>query len=322
MLSVFKRGMIGAYQHCAEATFTASLGLVKKPLHDCLKLFARGLDMGRLLSSTEAKIARAKKHLAELEVEVAAFHGRNPYRIETDRNSEPGHELYRFRFVEAIPREWGTVIGDVIHNLRGALDNLATSLAVHNGTTSQTKLKDTYFPIGATKQVFEKRLTNNLASASPAARRIVQRLKPYKGGTDAFWQLNQLDILDKHYSLIPVGASHTRVGMIFDPNRLFAAHFPDKPLPDFKEMLPLYLAPADTQFPLKDGDVVGKYGFGPDPEGKHKPNFQFTFDIAFGEGQIIDGQPVVSSLQQLVDFVERVVAIFRRHILKGEENIP
>jgi hypothetical protein len=89
-----------------------------------------------LLASTRSKIDRAKKHFADLSVEISAYHGRNPYRIVIDTHSEPPKELYRFQFTEAIPCGWGSMIGDVIHNLRSALDTLATALAVLNGTTS------------------------------------------------------------------------------------------------------------------------------------------------------------------------------------------
>ena len=39
-----------------------------------------------MLTSTKAKIDRAKKHLAELSAEIAAYHGRNPYRIVIDKD--------------------------------------------------------------------------------------------------------------------------------------------------------------------------------------------------------------------------------------------
>jgi hypothetical protein len=48
----------------------------------------------------------------------------------------------------------------------------------------------------------------------------------------------------------------------------------------------------------------------------HKNQTELLFEVAFGEGQIIDGQPVLPSLQQLIDFVERVTDIFARRVLK------
>jgi hypothetical protein len=267
-----------------------------------------------LLVGTKLKINRAKKHLAELSAEISAYHGRNPYRIISDKESKPGHELYRIEFIEAIPLEWGTMVGDVIHNLRAALDTLATALVIANGKTSRSVIKNTYFPIGSTQKLFDQKLPKDLRGASDVARQIVQRLKPYKGGTDAFWRLHQLDILDKHTLLIPVGAGHTRVlwkvglaGFFEQMGVTDPAQIPDVP--------PIAFTPAETGYPLKNGDIIFSYGFGPDKEEKNKGDLKFTLGIAFGEGQIVDGQPVVPSLQQLIDFTERVVGIFENRTL-------
>ncbi len=264
-----------------------------------------------LLAGTKSKIGRAKKHLADLGAEISAYHGRTPYRIISDRQSKPGHELYRFEFTEAIPCEWGPVVGDIVHNLRGALDTLATAMVVANGKTSNSVIQNTYFPIGATEQVFNEKLPADLRGASEAARAMVKELKPYKGGTDTFWQLHRLDILDKHTALIPVGAGHTNI--------IWKANFTG-----LREMMgltgsgpdvpPVVFNPNKTQFPLKNGDVVFDYGFGDDKDGKFQGEFKFTFDVAFGEGQIIDGQPLIPCIQQFVDFVERTVEIFDRRL--------
>jgi len=269
-----------------------------------------------LLASTLAKIDRAKKHLGELTGEIGAFHARNPYRIMIDKDSKPGHELHRVRFLEDIPVSWGTIVGDVLHNLRSSLDNLASALVVANGRTGRNVINDAQFPIASSELGFQKSLAA-LKGVSAEAKRVIERLKPYQGGTDAFWRLHRLDNLDKHTVLIPVGASHTSILWKFNTLPGFEAMFADKGgLPaDFvaPELPPMILTPANFQFPLKDGDVIFDYGLGPDTEGKRKGDFQFTIDIAFGEGQVIDGQPVVPSLQQFIDFVERVVDIFARH---------
>ena len=268
-----------------------------------------------LLSSTYAKINRAKKHLADLSAEITAYVGRNPYRIFVDTDSKPLHERYRFFFTEEIPCEWGSMVGDVIHNLRAALDTLATAMTVANGKTSPAIIKKTYFPIGTTKEFFDEKLPKDLRGASDLARKMVARLKPYKGGTDAFWRLHQLDIMDKHTTLIPMGASHSRVLWKVDFTSMFEMMGETDPnnIPD---MPPIAFTPANTQFPLKNGDVVFEYGYANDPDRKHKGEFKLTIDVAFGEGQIIDGQPVIPSLQQFVDFIERIAGVFDRHLFK------
>ena len=43
---------------------------------------------------------------------------------------------------------------------------------------------------------------------------------------------------------------------------------------------------------------------------------QFAFEVAFGEGQVGDGEPLMPNLKLLINFTERVVDIFHRHIFR------
>lgn len=253
-----------------------------------------------LLSSTRAKVNRAEKHFRDLSTEVSAYLDKHPYRIVCDMDSDPPKKLYRFFFNETIPCEWGAMIGDVVHNLRASLDNLATALVVLNGCTSNGVLRKTYFPIGSSKTYFDEKLPDDLKGASAQARSLVECMKPYKGGTDAFWQIHQLDILDKHSSLIPAG-----VGL---------SHFTMRLNIGGRDYPPLTLPVKDRMFPLKDGDVVGAWDPGTDKEGKFKSDIDFTLNVAFGEGQIIDGEPVIPTLKQLIDFISGTIDIFDRNL--------
>jgi hypothetical protein len=266
-----------------------------------------------LLLGVRVKIDRAKKHCRELESEIARFNAGNPYALVDDTHPETGKPIYRFRFLTPIPKDWGGYVGDIIHNLRAALDNLATASALHHDPTiGRSALKDVYFPIGATKEAFDRRLQTDLKRASERTRKIVKRLKPYKGGADAFWRLHQLDILDKHTALVPVGLGRGQMRIKLPPVR-----FPKSGLREFP-VIPVNLKKA---YPLQDGHIL------PIPEvvrtsspgvtaSEEKPQLQFTFEVAFGEGQIVDGEPLIPTLKQFIDFVERVVQIFERHVFK------
>lgn len=64
-----------------------------------------------------------------------------------------------------------------------------------------------------TKEKFEADLDKNIKGASTGVRTIFENLRPYRGGDEAFWRLHQLDILDKHKAIIPVGSAHQSVGI-------------------------------------------------------------------------------------------------------------
>lgn len=253
------------------------------------------------------KIERAKAHLNDLERQVQAFHGRQPYLIFVDENSQPGKLRYRVKIVECAPSAWSAIIGDIVHNLRSSLDLLATALVAANGGST----KHTYFPFNRDKAEFEsKTLYDRMRGASPKALRFVNRLKPYPGGNESLWKLHQLDILDKHQAIIPVGAANKST----DPD--LAAYVTEKgegfdQIRALFKAIPFFLRPADRQYPMQDGAVLL---ICPVPEpGQSKPNPKFTFEVAFGEGQIVDGEPVVATLHQFVQLVERIVGIARKH---------
>ncbi|MGH7861577.1 MAG: hypothetical protein ACREOS_04985, partial [Candidatus Dormibacteraceae bacterium] len=79
------------------------------------------------LSSSWAKVERAKVHIDQLRTEVGPQPHNIPLRHEFD--SEDRAIVWRVKSVkEAI--DWPLLIGDAVHNLRGALDHLAWQLAI------------------------------------------------------------------------------------------------------------------------------------------------------------------------------------------------
>ncbi len=258
------------------------------------------------------KIERAQTHLNNLRVEVEAFHGRKPYRIIADNSSEPGKILFRVKIIECVPAGWSAIIGDIIHNLRSSLDLLATALVVANGGNPKTA----YFPFAKIPGDIGARVNERMRGASPKAMKFARRLKPHPGGNEALWMLHSLDLLDKHRSIIPVGAAHRSV------NPDLASNVPTKgeaeeitklweAMRSFLKERPIFLRPADRQFPMQDGAVLFSC---PTPEpGQPKPEPQFIFEVAFGEGQVVDGEPVVETLKNFVKLAERITKIAQRH---------
>lgn len=277
------------------------------------------------LPNARIKIDRAKYHFAELEAEIGAYHARNPYRIVIDTESEPGEKLCRFEFVEPIPAHLGGIIGDVVHNLRAALDNLAVDLVKAIGKDSKTAVSETYFPIGTTEESFEDSLNSRFRRASDNAKRIVRRLKPYQSGRGAFWQLHQLDILDKHTSIVPVGIGGGKMGFRPKPPPfILLREAPPEGIDPVE--LPIMWFNLVARYPLKHGEViahapksVASVILGPPDMPQFNlpvppdPEFQFAVHIAFGEGQVVDGEPVIPTIKQFIDFIERVVEIFEKY---------
>jgi hypothetical protein len=64
----------------------------------------------------------AKQHINYLEAHVREFLQGRPYELVTDDKGDNLGVEYSVRVHREPPPEWGLIIGDVIHNLRSALD--------------------------------------------------------------------------------------------------------------------------------------------------------------------------------------------------------
>jgi len=259
------------------------------------------------------KIKRAERHVRELAAECQAFIAREPYSIYTDDDAGTGQRVWKLKVNECVPAEWSAIVGDAIHNIRASLDLLMVAV-VRRCDPGRQSYNHVHFVIRETRDEFQASLPKNIKGASAEAQRLVEELKPYKGGNEAFWRLHQLDVLDKHKAIVPVGAAHRSVGVTFNTNRKLAEMLAEKgikvnPAP----MPPVFLRPADRQFPLHDGAELFRAPLNQDLPFEEDP--QFKVEIAFGEGQIVDGEPVVPALAQLGQFVEGVFNVFERRIL-------
>jgi hypothetical protein len=248
------------------------------------------------LAGVRIKIDRAKKHFDDLKTEMSAFYARNPYRILRDEESEPATKIYRVQMIEDIPATWSGIIGDTIHNLRSALDSLATNLVVRGGHISNAALKETYFPIrGSLESLSDKDATRFFERVGPNVEKIVRRMQPYRGGRGhPLWQLNQLDIIDKHRRIIAAYGDLRDIQINHLP-------YPTRPAAS----LPFNNAP----FPLKEGDELLRVTF----REQHFDSFtHFFFDVSFNEPEIAPRESVTEKLSQFIDFVQRLIVIFEK----------
>jgi hypothetical protein len=119
---------------------------------------------------------------------------------------------------------WGTILGEIVHDLRSALEQLAWQLVFLNGTTPT---RDHSFPVLANKPSREfrahmrrewtdsrgKTRHGPLFGASDDAVALIEACQPYNGGDCQFLLgLHELWNTDKHRQLIPTtltGPGHT-----------------------------------------------------------------------------------------------------------------
>jgi len=237
-----------------------------------------------------AKIERAKQHLQDLEAARNKFLNGNPYRIEPENDRLTGYNVYRIFDVQAPPAEIGLFTGDIIHNLRSALDHLAYQLVYANGSTHS---KQTAFPIWDSASEYQAQRARRVKGMAQAAIDAIDVTEPYQGGKSAgIWVLHYLDIADKHHRLLTplmniTGASFT--------------------IPGYWERS--YTGVGGVSFPnfgkpLKDGDVVATR------EASMDRDLNLTVDVAFTDPEVIKGRPLIETVRRLLDLVDSLIVDF------------
>ncbi len=147
--------------------------------------------------SHELKLDRASHHLDSFEAKVREWRERHTHRYESHFDRESGKQFVYIRFPEPVPAEFRLIIGDCLHNLRSALDNLAYELAVrHHGSSPLPDPFDRWseFPIFGDREWTVRERRNKIGCIHPRAQAIIKRLQPYTRGdkftSDPLWMLH------------------------------------------------------------------------------------------------------------------------------------
>ena len=105
------------------------------------------------------KLARAERHINELAAEITEYLADKPVAVIVEQPSEL-KEINSCSWVtrirKPVPVALSAVIGDAIHNLRAALDLLASDVVRLNGKDAKT----VYFPFAASADLLEGQLNH------------------------------------------------------------------------------------------------------------------------------------------------------------------
>jgi hypothetical protein len=230
------------------------------------------------------KIERAKRNLTDLETEISAHTDRYlsvaiGTRVSHQRGSfwqmstEPTYRL------PVLPWNALSLAGDVIHNLRSALDHLAYQLAVV-GTHGKEPSRQVEFPIAKDFSTYENSKAKKVEGMRPDAVKFIDDLKPYKGGNDLLWKIHELDNIDKHRVLFTV-----------DQDYLFYAD---------------WMAGPDHTYLMRANKphFVGIFDL------EVEKDIQLEIDEAVNNPKVGQSNALLPSLHQLVHFVDDLVPRF------------
>jgi hypothetical protein len=140
--------------------------------------------------TSRRKIARAKVHIADLERETRVFFDARPYTVVVELDpEEPKHQVHKLKFDRPLPDSFAALTADAIHNLRSALDNVGYGLAVAAG---RVNAKYTAFPFAGGVVEFDNSIKGRSKDIPEEIHAVFRAYKPYKGGNDFLWALNEV----------------------------------------------------------------------------------------------------------------------------------
>jgi hypothetical protein len=240
------------------------------------------------------KLDWAEHHIDDLRARTNKFFA-DHYKLVFVRNMASGQCRITIERQEPIPNEFSLIIGDAVHNLRATLDLLAFHLVAKSGKNFNESA--IHFPIlkkGNDPNALKSAIQGAcIHFAGAAVLDHFQTFQAYRGGHLELWELNEVDIIDKHRLLL------TTVEFLNIPSLSF------KDLDRFAPGIlieecgfsgiaqianwPSYL-PSWARFPLPP----------------YKKDLGGTFTILFKEGPF-SGKPVLIVLDRLANNVRSVV---------------
>jgi hypothetical protein len=264
------------------------------------------MDVSTRLEGIGAKLRRASEVLQSIREEEAQYIVPGEYgprvgieRSIPERGGEGGIACRAFLEPGPPPRI-GVLCGDVVHNLRSALDHLANALVVANGGAPKEGSGGTQFPIHVGGGVSVAHRPGPGASAS--AMWILEKVQP-GDITDPLAVLNRLSNVDKHRTV-----------------NVLIVDFQDFEVTDVPEHLRERVqleAPPFSHGQLMysivgSAEEIGQMWHG----ASYKPELAFD-DLPGGRA------PVVPTLERVFDFVrDEVVQRFAREEFGVELDLP
>jgi hypothetical protein len=150
------------------------------------------------------RVQRAKRHLDDLNAEIARFLEADPYPITQEPDPDRGGHLFRIHVKAELPESIGLIFGDFVHNLSASLDNLMFELL---GAPAAGWVRP--FPVCYQPADFAKIEPSLRQQVSDKVFRIIESVQPFHA-VDASDPRTRLRLLhdfwneDKHRTTTPV----------------------------------------------------------------------------------------------------------------------
>lgn len=160
------------------------------------------------LDGARLKVQRSLEHETALHHAISAFLEANPYGATFEHNAASGEQIVRIQISDVQPPlEWSILLGEVLHNLRSALDHVVWQLILHDG--GQPRPKVSGFPVYTDEPSYRRSGRGGgqqmIDGIKGPGRSIIDGAQPFAEGQraklTALYMLNELWNIDKHRTL-------------------------------------------------------------------------------------------------------------------------
>lgn len=269
------------------------------------------------------KLNRAARHLTELDAVLEDFLRPDCYEIVNeseivgelpDSSAEPrrGRVRRKVQFKRTPPLlYWGTIVGDVVHNLRAALDHLVFIISYRNDPATFAEDKTTAFPIcdspsdfrGPKRRGWETH--HEIRGLPEEAKTIIEGLQPFQGGneflaTNPLRILREMDDIDKHRTIHLTG---------------WSAHTVSWDVTHVPQGVHVHSLKVHPPGPIESGAVLAELEItSPADIAALYTDKEFLFTIAFDIGTPLSQRQVQDALWELYFYTEGVLNALNRFV--------
>lgn len=227
----------------------------------------------------------ARDHIKDLETRIKTVFDRQPYTSIVERDREAGQDVHKVRLTAKLPRKVDAVAKDALGNLRDTLDHAvyASAAALRPGKTPHR----TAFPFANDATGVHNRLNRELIDIPPGIRTFLEGLCPHKTGNQLLWGLNCTRNVKTHRVVVPLVTASTGNSLSIGSA--------------------IINGPSQIGYNRWDAtkNEVEYMRLGPGSQVHYKLNV--SFDVLFGDVEVLGGNPVVGTLNAVASEVESIL---------------
>jgi hypothetical protein len=236
----------------------------------------------------------ARHRIAELEGEITSFSRDKPWAIVSEVDSDGVTDIFKVKFTKRFTEDIPHIVFDAANNLRSTLDQIAFAIAVrHTKNANPTSAK---FPFSKNEPLLLNHAKGACKDLPPEITALFVSFKPYKGGNNALWAMNELCNGPKHKLLRPLNLAGGQAIITPTGNHSFKLS-PNGEFERFEFFPPRW---DRTKHELVFGCMPSRFHF--------KGDFNVTFTVALDDvDEVIRGQHPVAALGTMTREVEEVL---------------